>query len=134
MVLFSDMKMETYGMIEDDDWIEPQTPTRASLDALRLSMYGKIQYAHKRVEALKKEFVSLERAIASAQRFTYRHALVKQRLDILKVDRKMIAMARKEEVMRRRDVKDDIDEKRKKLRRSDLSEVIMPHPDYSPFG
>ena len=112
---FNELNRMSYGMKEDDQWIAPMAPSQADKDSLRLAMFGKVQYVHKRLQNLLKEFVSLSRAIETAQKYTYRHAIVRDRLLEIKAVKQDIFETRKATEMKRRLDNQEMGQKRMKL-------------------
>ena len=127
-VRLCDLKKKNYGLKKKDDgWLLPEAPSQTYLDNLRLCEYKRIQYVHNRVEIIRKEFITLSRAIENAQNATYRRAKVASAVKKLNLKRKAENMIKVDNEHKRR--KDRDDKQFEKMKHKQLTRTIIETPD-----
>ena len=94
---FGELKQDSYGMIEDTEFLIPVKPTHNRVDQLRLARWNSVNAVEKKLQFIRKELVILNRLVVFSQQAAYRHAVTEQRFVGQKAEEKAMKRGRIEQ-------------------------------------
>ena len=94
---FGELKQDSYGMIEDTEFLIPVKPTHNRVDRLRLARWNSVKAVEKKLQLIRKELVGLNRLVIFSQQAAYRHAVTEQRFLGQKAEEKAMKRGRIEQ-------------------------------------